>query len=130
MTVNARSDQPRAAWAVIEFLTGRAEMIERARAAGQYPARRSLYDDPALSQALGTDAEALRRIVERAVPRPVTPVYTQLSEILQIRLHRLRHPPQAQTPPSQRNPRCLPLPPLPLHPQGCSRFFFCLIFFF
>jgi multiple sugar transport system substrate-binding protein len=29
-----------------------------------------------------------REIVEAAVPRPVTPVYTQLSEILQIELHR------------------------------------------
>ena len=28
------------------------------------------------------------RIIERAVPRPVTPVYTELSEILQIALHR------------------------------------------
>ena len=28
------------------------------------------------------------RIIERAVPRPVTPVYSQLSEILQISLHR------------------------------------------
>jgi trehalose/maltose transport system substrate-binding protein len=32
-------------------------------------------------------AEA-RAVIERAVPRPVTPVYTQLSEILQVRLHR------------------------------------------
>jgi multiple sugar transport system substrate-binding protein len=27
-------------------------------------------------------------VIERAVPRPVTPVYTQLSEILQVQLHR------------------------------------------
>jgi multiple sugar transport system substrate-binding protein len=27
-------------------------------------------------------------IIERAVPRPVTPVYSELSEILQISLHR------------------------------------------
>ena len=27
-------------------------------------------------------------MIERAVPRPVTPLYTQLSEILQVRLHR------------------------------------------
>ena len=30
----------------------------------------------------------VRRIIEYAVPRPVTPIYTQLSEILQINLHR------------------------------------------
>jgi multiple sugar transport system substrate-binding protein len=33
-------------------------------------------------------AEA-REIIEHAVPRPVTPVYTELSEILQIHLHRV-----------------------------------------
>ena len=27
-------------------------------------------------------------MIEHAVPRPVTPVYTQLSEILQVHLHR------------------------------------------
>jgi len=30
-----------------------------------------------------------REIIEHAVPRPVTPVYTELSEILQIHLHRV-----------------------------------------
>ncbi len=29
-----------------------------------------------------------RRIIERAVPRPATPLYTELSGLLQIRLHR------------------------------------------
>ncbi len=32
--------------------------------------------------------DAVRRVIEYAVPRPVTPVYNQLSEILQINLHR------------------------------------------
>ena len=40
---------------------------------------------------------AARDVVAAARPRPVTPVYTQLSEILQIRLH------QALT--RQREPR-------------------------
>ena len=29
-----------------------------------------------------------RRAIESATPRPVTPIYTELSEILQIELHR------------------------------------------
>jgi multiple sugar transport system substrate-binding protein len=28
------------------------------------------------------------RVLEAAVPRPVTPVYTELSELLQVHLHR------------------------------------------
>ncbi|MBI5545879.1 MAG: ABC transporter permease subunit [Deltaproteobacteria bacterium] len=61
-------------------------MRERALIAGQFPARRSLFLEalPGLAippkQALG--------IIERATPRPVTPVYTELSQILQVHLHR------------------------------------------
>jgi multiple sugar transport system substrate-binding protein len=63
-------------------------MIERAAAVGQYPTRRALYDDPRLSEALAVPVEQARRAVESATPRPVTPIYTELSEILQIELHR------------------------------------------
>ena len=41
-----------------------------------------------LARALSVPPADARRIIERAVPRPVTPVYTELSEILQIHLHR------------------------------------------
>jgi len=88
LAINANSDHPKAAWAVIEFLTRPEQMLERAGGVGQYPARAALYDDPRLADALGQDIEPLKAIVERARPRPVTPVYTQLSEILQIQLHR------------------------------------------
>ncbi|HET6700438.1 MAG TPA: hypothetical protein VFH14_01465, partial [Gemmatimonadaceae bacterium] len=44
--------------------------------------------DPALRAALAIPADDARRAVESATPRPVTPLYTQLSEILQIELHR------------------------------------------
>jgi multiple sugar transport system substrate-binding protein len=30
----------------------------------------------------------VRRAIEAATPRPVTPVYSELSDILQLRLHR------------------------------------------
>ncbi len=63
-------------------------MLERAREVGQYPARPGLYDTPELANALAVNPATARRIIERAVPRPVTPVYTQLSSILQISLHR------------------------------------------
>jgi multiple sugar transport system substrate-binding protein len=88
LAINARSRQPAAAWALISYLTAPAQMLERAAAAGQFPARRSVYDDPALASALPIPPAQARAIVERAVPRPVTPVYTQLSGILQIHVHR------------------------------------------
>jgi multiple sugar transport system substrate-binding protein len=88
LALNARTRQPDLAYALVQFLTGTPQMLERARVAGQYPPRPALYDDPALSDALGVSAIGIRRIIERAEPRPVTPVYTELSTILQVHLHR------------------------------------------
>jgi multiple sugar transport system substrate-binding protein len=88
LAINANTRYPEAAYEVIDYLTRPEQMLERARVAGQYPSRRSLYEDPALAEALGVPPRRVRDIVEHATPRPVTPVYTQLSEILQIWLHR------------------------------------------
>jgi len=88
LAINAHSDHPEEAYAVIEFLTQPVQMLERARLTGQYPPRPSLYEGDALTGAIAVPAAAARRIIESAVPRPATPVYTQLSELLQIRLHR------------------------------------------
>lgn len=89
LAINARSAHPDSAWAVIEYLTRPRQMLERARATGQFPARRALYDDPELARALAVPPARARAIVEHAVPRPVTPVYAELSEILQVALHRV-----------------------------------------
>jgi multiple sugar transport system substrate-binding protein len=88
LAINAHSRHPKAAWRLIAELTSPARMLERAQVVGQYPARRSLYSDPRLAEALAADPAQVLNIVERARPRPVTPVYTELSEILQIHLHR------------------------------------------
>ena len=88
LAINAHTDQPDDAYALIEFLLQPAQMMERARVVGQFPPRHSLYDDPALSDALGMPAGEARRIIEAATPRPVTPVYSQLSAILQVAVHR------------------------------------------
>jgi multiple sugar transport system substrate-binding protein len=88
LAINARSNQPEAAWRLIEYLTQPAQMIERARELGQLPTRRSLYQGDLLEGGLPVAVEQARRLVESAVPRPATPVYTELSEALQVSLHR------------------------------------------
>jgi multiple sugar transport system substrate-binding protein len=88
LAINAHSRHPEAAWRLVAFLTSPVRMLERSEAVGQYPARRSVYRDPRLSRALGVPPEQVLRIVERARPRPATPLYSELSEILQIHLHR------------------------------------------
>ena len=87
LAINAHSRHPDLAYALIEDLTSPEQMVERARMAGEYPARSALYDGSGLA-ALGAPPDQIRRIIEHAVPRPVTPVYSELSELLQVYLHR------------------------------------------
>jgi hypothetical protein len=88
LAVNAYSEQPEAAYRLIEFLLQPEQMIERARIAGQFPTRPALYKTKALADVLTIPLADALTVIERAVPRPITPVYSQLSEILQIALHR------------------------------------------
>jgi len=88
LAINAESANPEGSFRLISYLTHPERMLERARATGQLPPRRDLYDDPRLQAHLPAPAERMREIVEAAVPRPPTPAWTQLSEILQIHLHR------------------------------------------
>jgi multiple sugar transport system substrate-binding protein len=88
LAINRRTESPQAAWAVIDYLTQPEQMRERARVVGQFPARVELYEEDGLAGDLGIPPMIARRVIQYAVPRPVTPVYNQLSEILQINLHR------------------------------------------
>jgi multiple sugar transport system substrate-binding protein len=88
LAINARSRHAAAAWRLIDYLTAPAQLIERAQVTGQFPARPSLYAGGMLADALGVPPDAARRIIDRAIPRPVTPVYTELSGELQVHLHR------------------------------------------
>ena len=88
LAINAYTEHPDAAYRLIAYLTAPEQMLERARAVGQYPTRFALYDDPRLRGAISIPLESARRAIESATPRPVTPIYTELSEILQIELHR------------------------------------------
>ncbi len=88
LAINRRTEHPEAAWALINYLTQPEQMRERARVVGQFPTRPGVYDDPGLASGLAIPPATIRRIIEYAIPRPVTPMYTQLSDILQIHLHR------------------------------------------
>jgi len=88
LAINARSRHAASAWRLVEYLTAPAQLIERAQATGQFPPRPSLYKSGTLADALPVPPEDARRIIDAAVPRPVTPVYTELSGELQVHLHR------------------------------------------
>ena len=88
LAINAYTEFPDAAYKLIAYLTAPEQMLERAQAVGQYPTRTGLYDDARLRGAITIPLDNARRAIESATPRPVTPIYTELSEILQIELHR------------------------------------------
>ena len=87
LAINAFTQHPDAAWKLVEFLTEPEQMLDRSRLSG-YPPRPALYDDPRLAEILPIPIGMAKTIVEHAVPRPATPIYSQLSELLQIELHR------------------------------------------
>ena len=88
LAINAYTEFPEAAYKLIAYLTAPEQMLERAQAVGQYPTRSGLYDDARLRGAINIPLENARRAIESATPRPVTPIYNELSEILQIQVHR------------------------------------------
>lgn len=86
--INRFTDDPTGSRALVSFLTAPEQMLERARVTGQFPARHALYDSGALAEALPIDLAVLRAIVSSAIARPVSPIYSELSELLQVALHR------------------------------------------
>lgn len=88
LAINAHTREPALAWELVDFLTAPEQMLERARLVSQLPPRRSLYQTGALAGALPIPIDAVHAVLDAAVARPVTPVYTELSEILQVRIHR------------------------------------------
>jgi trehalose/maltose transport system substrate-binding protein len=80
--VSRYSTQPELAWRFAAFMTG-ANMQKRiALATGRAPTRRALYDDPEIDKKL-PQLKTLLETFKRAAPRPVTPVYAPLSNIMQ-----------------------------------------------
>jgi trehalose/maltose transport system substrate-binding protein len=79
------SRHPEEAWALIEFLTRPESQAYLTRTVGYRPSRRSLYSDPALVREVPI-LPMLLPILERARPRPVTPLYLSVSQTLQAEL--------------------------------------------
>jgi ABC-type glycerol-3-phosphate transport system substrate-binding protein len=80
--VSRFSTKPDLAWRFVAFMTS-AEMQKRvALATGRAPTRSALYEDPELLAAI-PQLQSLLDVFRQAVPRPATPVYIPLSNIMQ-----------------------------------------------
>lgn len=81
LAINAKSTHQAAAWKLIQFLTSPSVQITRAISAGDPPSVQAAYNDALFSKAPFYKQEQL--VFKYATPRPVSPVYTQISAQLQ-----------------------------------------------
>jgi multiple sugar transport system substrate-binding protein len=81
--INPYSDNKEAAWRLLEFLASPDTQRVLAVEASNVPARRSLYDDPAVLEAAPHFGDFYDVIIS-ARSRPVTPFYTEVSEAIRF----------------------------------------------
>lgn len=81
LAISAFSKNPEGALAFIEFATQPEQQKLMATEASLPPTVTEVYDDPEVKEALPF-AEQLRTAIEQAQPRPVSPVYPQISEAI------------------------------------------------
>lgn len=85
LAISAYSKNADSAVALINFLTGKEAQIEAAKVATP-PVLTAAYDDPEVQKAMPF-ATKLRDAIDQAQARPVSPVYTQISEAIYKNVH-------------------------------------------
>jgi multiple sugar transport system substrate-binding protein len=81
LAISAYSENPEGALAFSNFATSPEAQVIQASKASLPAVLTEVYDDPQVKKALPFAAE-LRQAVEQAQPRPVSPVYPQISEAI------------------------------------------------
>ena len=76
--ISVYGKNPGGALKVLDFLSSKEEAVTLASEFSLPPAIASAYDDPAVKKALPFSAE-LKQAISQAKPRPVSPVYPQIS---------------------------------------------------
>jgi multiple sugar transport system substrate-binding protein len=81
LAISSYSENPEGSLAFINFATSPEQQVLLATEASLPPVSTAVYDDPEVKKAMPFAAE-LRDAVEQAAPRPVSPVYPQISEAI------------------------------------------------
>jgi multiple sugar transport system substrate-binding protein len=86
MAINAFSKNPDASWSFMKYMLGADAQKQLAIKGSFTPALKSVYDDADVKakQPLFTK---LQPILQNSLPRPVSPVYPDLSNIIQTHVH-------------------------------------------
>lgn len=85
--INRYTEHPEAAWEFVKFMTGPEGQKITAVHGGSAPTLTELYDDKEVQESgvLFSNPEFVK-VLETAVPRPVSPIYPVISDIMQIEL--------------------------------------------
>ena len=85
--INRYSEHPEEAWEFVKFMTGPEGQKITAVDGGSAPTLVDLYDDEEVQDAGVTFSEPdFVEVLENAIPRPVSPIYPEISDIMQIEL--------------------------------------------
>ncbi|WP_316571319.1 ABC transporter substrate-binding protein [Neobacillus sp. YIM B06451] len=83
--INRYTDEPEAAWEFVKWMTGKEGQLISAIEGGRAPTLKALYDDEKVKEAAPLfGKEEFVNVLHSAVPRPVTPNYQKVSDIMQI----------------------------------------------
>ncbi len=86
MAINAFSKNPDASWSFIKYMLGPDAQKQLAIKGSFTPALKSVYDDSDVKTAQPLFTK-LQPILQNSLPRPVSPVYPDLSNIIQNHVH-------------------------------------------
>jgi multiple sugar transport system substrate-binding protein len=86
MAINAFSKNPDASWSFIKYMLSSDAQKQLAIKGSFTPALKSVYDDPAVKSAQPLFTK-LQPILQNSLPRPISPVYPDLSNIIQNHVH-------------------------------------------
>lgn len=85
--INKNTEHPKEAWEFVKFMTGEEGQKITAIEGGSPPTLSDLYDDEEVKEGgvLFSDPDFVD-VLENAIPRPVSSIYPEISDILQIEL--------------------------------------------
>ncbi len=84
LAINSKTSHASAAWELIQYLTSVPVMVSRAEASGDPPAKAAAYTNALYAQ--DPQFREIKALAADAAPRPVSPVYPQISSALQSTL--------------------------------------------
>lgn len=87
--INRYSDEVEASWTFVKWMSGEEGQKISALEGGKAPTLEALYDDKEITDVSAVLAsEDFYDSLQNAIPRPITPIYPEISDIMQIELSR------------------------------------------